>query len=77
MWPNYINGPDAVDLTTLVHHKLDQDGVGSCGSEGITQGVMIAHALATGGIPEKLNPWFIYQGSCNGYSLSFTSGKLR
>lgn len=60
-WPEFINGPDAVDLSPLVEFKLDQDGIGSCASESITQAVMISEYFSTGRIPEKLNPWFVYQ----------------
>lgn len=65
-WAKYITGPDAVDLSPLIYHKLDQDGVGSCGAEGLAQGVMAAHAFALGKAPKKLNPWFMYQSTSGG-----------
>lgn len=65
-WANLIRGRDAVKLSSLVEHKLDQDGVGSCGAEGLTQGIMVRQYYATGEIPEQLSPLFMYNTTSGG-----------
>lgn len=52
-------------LRPFVKTVLDQDGVGSCATEGTAQAVMIARAVA--GLPHvPLNPWFIYHTTSGG-----------
>ena len=65
-WAELIAGQDAVDLTPLFTHKLDQNGHGSCGAEGLTQGCMLALAKATGKAPPLLNPLFMYHTTSGG-----------
>jgi len=65
-WAELIAGQDAVDLTPLFMHKLDQNGKGSCGAEGLTQGIMLTLAKATGKAPPLLNPLFMYHTTSGG-----------
>jgi hypothetical protein len=58
-WDDWLTGPDAVDLRPFVQFILDQNGVGSCASEAITQCIMILRAIGRQAA-ERLNPWFIY-----------------
>ena len=71
-WADYLTGQDAVDLALMVKVILSQGSVGSCGSEGLTQALMISRAF-TSQEHETLNPWFMYHttsgGSDRGSSL--------
>lgn len=54
-----------VSLRPFVKTVLDQDGVGSCATEGTAQAIMIARAVA--GLPHvPLQPWFIYHTTSGG-----------
>ena len=74
-WAEYIGGEDSVDMRDFVLDGmvLDQDGVGSCASEGMT-GCIMASRVKAGQEPVKLNPWFAYYevsgGSDQGSTLS-------
>ena len=48
------------------NERLDQNGHGSCGAEGLTQGCMLALAKATGKPPPLLNPLFMYHTTSGG-----------
>lgn len=57
-WGDYIEDPDR-NLRPHIREILDQDGVGSCASEGITGSIQVTGNVA--GRPfELLQPWFIY-----------------
>ncbi len=58
-WSDWLSGVDAVDLRPFVKFILDQNGVGSCGSDAMTQCIMILRAIARQD-PELLNPLFAY-----------------
>jgi hypothetical protein len=61
-WDSYRG---KISLRPYVKQVLDQDGVGSCATEGTAGGVMIARAFA--GLPfVLLNPWFIYHTTSGG-----------
>lgn len=54
-----------ISLRPFVKTVLDQDGVGSCATEGAAQAIMIARAFA--GLPHvALNPWSIYATTSGG-----------
>lgn len=62
-WGKYTG---KISLKPFVKTILDQDGVGSCACEAVTQAVMIARAIA--GLPHvELNPWFIYHTTSGGW----------
>jgi hypothetical protein len=71
-----------ISLRPHVKHVLDQDGVGSCATEGATGTVMIDRSVR--GLPDVLlNPWFLYfhtsggrdQGSSIDENLQFLRDK--
>ena len=74
-WAKFMGGIDDIDGRRFVPDgmMLDQDGVGSCASEGMS-GTLMKCRVYDGQPPVKLNPWFAYHtvsgGSDQGSSLS-------
>lgn len=65
-WPDKIAEQDSPRLRPFVWDILDQDGVGSCASEGITGCVMARRKIKD--CPDiKLNPFFVYHTVSGGY----------
>lgn len=58
-WGDIISDPNRTPPKGYVKHIFDQDGVGSCASEGIC-GCVAARRSADGQEHVRLNPWFVY-----------------
>lgn len=70
-WIDKINDTDSPRMRPFVWKILDQDGIGSCASEGLSGAIMCTREKQ--GLPQiELNPWMVY-GRVNGGSDSGSS----
>jgi len=70
-WDKYVESEDFVDLERFVWTIFDQDNVGSCAAESLTQGLQLVREYNNQERVE-LNPWFMYHTTSGGVDRGST-----